>query len=268
MWILPCALIEEISAIDAMRARMGAATAAATGHFSDGTVLQLHAMHGTTTTTMCVCVCLCKSATMAGCCGWYKYNYNNNNNRLLFFTRAPALSSLSCLLLRSLCSVRVCVFVSDTISSLFSNIFKVYCAKIYSQTRRDNTAAAAQQQQQQNTNTTTTTHWLLWNILTTFTVRRCLFLPRSRARDWGLSCRCVDQKVMRPFHFAPARAAHSLPTKLQFTSHTHIHCGEYRNSIDEAGGKANERKRIFFSPALVRRKTSYCCSLYRMTHPA
>lgn len=59
MWILPCALIEEISAIDAMRARMGAATAAATGHFSDGTVLQLHAMHGTTTTattTMCVCV--------------------------------------------------------------------------------------------------------------------------------------------------------------------------------------------------------------------
>lgn len=58
---MPCALIEEISAIDAMRARMGAATAAATGHFSDGTVLQLHAMHGATTTattTMCVCVCL------------------------------------------------------------------------------------------------------------------------------------------------------------------------------------------------------------------
>lgn len=57
---MPCALIEEISAIDAMRARMGAATAAATGHFSDGTVLQLHAMHVTTTTattTMCVCVC-------------------------------------------------------------------------------------------------------------------------------------------------------------------------------------------------------------------
>lgn len=60
-----------------------------------------------------------------------------------------------------------------------------------------------------------------------------------------MSCRCVDQKVMRPFHFAPARAAHSLPSKLQFTSHTHIHCGEYRNSIDEAGGKANERKSIF-----------------------
>lgn len=55
---MPCALIEEISAIDAMRSRMGAATAAATGHFSDGTVLQLHAMHGTTT-TMCVCVFVC-----------------------------------------------------------------------------------------------------------------------------------------------------------------------------------------------------------------
>lgn len=217
---------------------------------------------------LCVCAFVCANQQQ-----WRDAAAGTNTTTITtttvyFFTRAPALSSLSCLLLRSLCSVRVCVFVSDTISSLFSNIFKVYCAKIYSQTRRDNTAAAAQQQQQQNTNTTTTTHWLLWNILTTFTVRRCLFLPRSRARDWGLSCRCVDQKVMRPFHFAPARAAHSLPTKLQFTSHTHIHCGEYRNSIDEAGGKANERKRIFFSPALVRRKTSYCCSLYRMTHPA
>lgn len=183
---------------------------------------------------VCVCVCLCKSATMAGCCGWYKYNYNNNNNRLVFFLRAPALSSLSCLLLRSLCSF-ASVCVSDTIWSLFSNIFKVYCAKIYNQTRRDNTAAAAQQQQQQqNTSTTTmttatthnltsTTHWLLWNILTTFTVRRCLFLPRSRARDWGLSCRCVDQKVMRPFHFAPARAENSLSQASCSLLHTHTY---------------------------------------------
>lgn len=95
---------------------------------------------------------------MAGCCGWYKYNYNDNNNRFsFFFARAPALSSLSCLLLRSLCSF-ASVCVSGTIWSLFSNIFKVYCAKIYNQTRRDNTAAAAQQQQQQqNTSTTTTT---------------------------------------------------------------------------------------------------------------
>lgn len=177
---------------------------------------------------VCVCVCLCKSATMAGCCGWYKYNYNNNNNRLVFFLRAPALSVVcSCALFVVL---RVCV--SDTIWSLFSNIFKVYCAKIYNQTRRDNTAAAAQQQQQQqNTSTTTTTthnltsttHWLLWNILTTFTVRRCLFLPRSRARDWGLSCRCVDQKVMRPFHFAPARAENSLSQASCSLLHTHTY---------------------------------------------
>lgn len=90
---------------------MGAATAAATGHFSDGTVLQLHAMHGTTTTattTMCVCVCLCKSATMAGCCGWYKYNYNNNNNRLVVFCARP-LSPLSVVCSFALFVVCVCV---------------------------------------------------------------------------------------------------------------------------------------------------------------
>lgn len=101
-----------------------------------------------------VCVYV-KSATMAGCCGWYKYNYNKNNNRFTLFFCAGSLSSLlllpgSLLVAHSLL-VCVCLYVCVRIRSCF-RIFSKCTAQKCTTKQEEITAVAVY------SSTTTTTH--------------------------------------------------------------------------------------------------------------
>lgn len=201
MWILPCVLIEEISAIDAMRARVRSWRLYDSGC---GTVF-----------------------TVTRDARWTDNNNNNNYNKIgnnggmlrlvqiliqqqqqqqPFSFRALSVSScLSALLSLSLpLSLVWCGLVANLffcrISFYFLNVLRKF-------TTSKITAAAAATT---TTNTSTLTmeypHHLHGPSI-------CFY--RSRARDWGSSCRCVDQKVMRPFHFAPARATRLLAHSAQ-----------------------------------------------------